>query len=744
MQTVKIQKPVISHSVAIVMLSAVLVIIFAFTIWNASVLRTALNQSTEMYAQDVLNQQADGFSSRMQSIQRQMNLMADSISVVRGVQSDEDLSSFLGRKSKISGFDELAFIDENGKVVPSDFSIPTGEAMSVLQPSFEGERLVLPLEGQKILYSVPVWNDGRVSGVLAGTRDKKNMQTLLQSDSFQGQGLMCIVDHKGEVIVAPTDIDPFLRLEDIFKEGGDSEEFHSVQEMKGNLENQEGGVIRFTAVNGEKLVLSYNSLGVNDWMLLSLIPENLISSKATGYITWTFVAIGITILVFACFLFFIFHFYQGNKRHLERVAYMDAVTGGMNNSAFQAQYFKEIHSGKPVSFSVVLLNIKGFKLINEKFGASFGDETLKSVYQNIKSCLKSGEFCARGDADNFFLCLKEHEPDSVQSRLNVIMEKINSRVQSEDFLEFYQGAYIVDDPDTDIMLIEDRARTAYQSSKSDDSAKCTFYDASFTKKLQMERELNAMFYSALEKKEFQLYLQPKVRIKTGRIEGAEALVRWLHTDRGIISPSQFIPIFERSGKICRLDAYMFEEVCTLIEKWKNSGTEPVPISVNLSRRHFDEPDFLLRFADTARKYHVPRNMIEFELTESIFFDNTKIKIVKESIKQMHKLGFLCSLDDFGSGFSSLGLIKEFDVDAIKMDKQFFTDVSDQKSQDIIKCLIELAEKLHMRTVAEGIETEEQLRYMRQFECDLVQGYVYAKPMPVGEFEEWVKKNRGAD
>ena len=207
----------------------------------------------------------------------------------------------------------------------------------------------------------------------------------------------------------------------------------------------------------------------------------------------------------------------------------------------------------------------------------------------------------------------------------------------------------------------------------------------------------------------------------------------------MILPGDFIPLFEKNGKICELDLYVFKEVCKLLKRWIHEGRKLLPVSVNLSRQHFRTAETLKRFYDIAKEYGIPQGIIEFELTESIFFDNKQIKIVQESIRKMHQYGFLCSLDDFGSGFSSLGLLKEFDVDTIKLDRSFFINTSGTKAKEVIRCLIELAQSLDVQTVAEGIEKPEQLDYLRAVGCDMVQGYIYSRPLPIPEFEEFIEK-----
>ena len=260
--------------------------------------------------------------------------------------------------------------------------------------------------------------------------------------------------------------------------------------------------------------------------------------------------------------------------------------------------------------------------------------------------------------------------------------------------------------------------------------------------MHKEHEITSLFEQSIKRQDFKVYLQPKIRLEDGRVGGAEALVRWHHPEKGMIYPNDFIPIFEKNGKICQLDQYMFTEVCKIISEWQQQGRQLFPISVNLSRQHFRiNPNFLDTFYEIAKEYNIPNNIIEFELTESIFFETSIFNTVKECIKKMHKLGFLCSLDDFGAGFSSLGLLKEFDIDTIKFDRQFFIDISTKKAKEIIGSMIDLSLRLGIHTVAEGIETNEQVHYLDSTKCDMIQGYVYSKPLCLDDFEQWINQKK---
>ena len=500
------------------------------------------------------------------------------------------------------------------------------------------------------------------------------------------------------------------------------------------------GVFSFVAVDGTELILSYNILETYNWVLLTLVPADLISYETDRYIMRTFAIVAGTILLFLLLLLVLLYIYRNNRRQLEHIAFVDEVTGGMSNAAFRIKLKELLKSAEKNRYTVAVINICNFKLINESFGSREGDKTLRYCMEVLQRNVRKGELAARGEEDNFFLCLEENRQEAIAARLRALIADINSfndTAKTPYYLFFRQGAYLIDDPRLDITIIQDRVMTACLNRKEYEENSCVFYDFHFTRRMQQEHELNAMLPAALANRDFQVYLQPKVDLRKEKVAGAEALVRWQHPEKGMIPPGDFIPLFEKNGNICKLDCYVFEEVCRLLNRWREEGRELFPISVNLSRQHFRNPGFMEQFVVMADAYRIPKGLLELELTESIFFDDKGIALVRENINKMHELGFKCSLDDFGSGFSSLGLLKEFDVDTIKLDRRFFMDMSKPKARDVVECLIELSRKLKVQTVAEGIETGEQMEFLKRIQCDMVQGYYYSRPLPAEEFEKWV-------
>lgn len=261
------------------------------------------------------------------------------------------------------------------------------------------------------------------------------------------------------------------------------------------------------------------------------------------------------------------------------------------------------------------------------------------------------------------------------------------------------------------------------------------YNADALDELRREKKLANLLDGSLASGDFIVLLQPKVRLADGTVAGAEALVRWLHPHEGTIHPSEFVPALERIGGVRELDRYVFERVCERLARWLREGRAPVPVSVNLSRRHFEDPCFLASFVAAADRLGVPHRLLEMEVTESIFLDDEAIENVNPAVRDIRAAGFSCSLDDFGSGYSSLGLLKEFDVSTLKLDRRFFRNDT-PRARDVVEAIVRLAAKLGLTTVAEGIESEHQLAFLRYVGCDLVQGYVYAEPLPFDEFERW--------
>ena len=734
-------KQFFSQQIQFVVVLVVLLCSLGLFIGNALQLNEVLLGVTQNYVKDVSYRLTNDVVTHLEGDLVSCELIADSLPKMYGGEATNvQTQDYLNRKADILGLDCLAVINADGTTTAASSCVTSAINQESVRAAFQGKSSVSHIDGHSLLYAVPIYQEGQIDAVLVGGRDQNNMQELIRPTSFGGHGLSCIIDKTGSLIIAPTDKRPFNELRDVMS-GKKNQE--AIQKVEQDIANNQSGVIPFTAATGEQLIMAYQMMGIGDWVIMVLVPANLVTDETNGYVLRTILTTVAVISLLLALIILTRKFYINYNKRLERIAFVDPLTEGPNKAAFQEKYRILTQKMQPMEYAIVVFNIRSFKLINERFGQEAGDRTLCYVYKVLEQNITEDEFVSRSESDYFFLCLHESEPERILMRLHKMEQDINAfnRDSAHPYLfTFFQGAYIVDDISLSGAVVQGRARTACRNQRLSGQSGCGFYKSGLTKKLQMEQELSSLFEESLHHGDFKVYLQPKVRLTDNQLVGAEALVRWQHPERGLIPPDDFIPLLEQSTKICELDLYVFEKVCALQEFWYEQGKRLFPISNNLSRQHFNDSSFLQPFIAIADKYNIPPDFIEFEVTESIFFNEESIAYVRRGIQQMHEHGFLCSLDDFGSGFSSLGMLDTFDVDALKLDRSFFVDMHSEKTRSIIACLLELANKLQIQTIAEGIETTEQLEYLRQMNCDIVQGYVFSKPLPVEAFEQW-QKNR---
>ncbi|EFL85490.1 diguanylate cyclase (GGDEF) domain-containing protein [Desulfovibrio sp. 3_1_syn3] len=428
------------------------------------------------------------------------------------------------------------------------------------------------------------------------------------------------------------------------------------------------------------------------------------------------------------------------NRQLERLAFVDPVTSGRNRTSFEIDAGGAVRAALPGTYVLVWLDIQKFKVINDFFGVEMGDRVLRHCYETVEAHLENGEYVARLAADGFNLLLRTAGEKELEARLNRIAEDANNFEPFRErnyLLSFSAGIYPIDDPVLSLVKIQDRANIARKKSGGSEEhclCTCLFYSEQDRLRSLREKEMENRMHDALGRDEFVVYLQPKQSLKKAAIGGAEALVRW-RAPEGLIPPNDFIPLFEQNGFIVDLDLHVFEKVCAMLRKWLDNGVTPVPVSVNMSRVHLADPQFLERYETIRRAYDVPPELLEIELTESLVFENPHLLV--QFIERIRAHGYHCSIDDFGSGYSSLNLLKDMNVNVLKLDRVFFAsqEADNARERTVIVSVIDLAKKLSMGTVAEGVETTRQVEFLQQAGCDMVQGYVFSRPVPLAEFEQ---------
>lgn len=430
-----------------------------------------------------------------------------------------------------------------------------------------------------------------------------------------------------------------------------------------------------------------------------------------------------------------------DRRELEYRAEYDALTGHYNFSKFKQDATALLHAKSGRKYSLWYCDLRNFKLINDMYGYDFGDQVLRYWANLGASALREGEVFARISGDHF-ASLRYYDD---RSELEESFEEISFQLaeygkkQGKKLrLELVAGIYCIEKKE-DLLSIEDmidRANLAQKSVKRADGSRVAFYTNEMRRQLLREKEIEAVMVKSLEDGEFKPYFQPMADIQNGcRVCGAEALARWERPGYGVISPAEFVPLFEKNGFIVELDRHIFTQVCEYLSRRIRKGDAPFKISVNVSRISVFRKDFVRRYTEIKERYAIPDGLLELECTETTMVENAEL--LETVMRKMRICGFRFSMDDFGSGYSSLNLLKDVTVDVLKLDMMFFRNnkLFEPRNQTIISSIVGMAKALNMKIVAEGVETKEQMEVLRRLGCDYLQGYYISRPVPVQQFEK---------
>ena len=382
----------------------------------------------------------------------------------------------------------------------------------------------------------------------------------------------------------------------------------------------------------------------------------------------------------------------------------------------------------------IQFDIRRFKIINDLYGENFGNEVLDHVVRTLRDYCNDKQYYLNRRSDVFVVVTEIPDADYPTR----FIRELDARLcqYKNVTLQLTNGVYIAEDKTMELRRMEDRATMARRTAKSGrSSSNIVFYKEQFKDSLYNIKFIEENLQKAIDEQQLSMYLQPKYSISKNEIIGAEALVRWIHPERGMIYPNQFIPIIEENGSIVQVDHYIWRKACMFIRKCIDSGIKPCPISVNVSRVHLRGDESSQILSDMVRSSGIPGKLLELEITETA--DDLQISRQTSLLKDS---GFTLLMDDFGSGYSSLNVLLESPFDVIKLDKRFIENMmTSDKGRNILEHVLQMASNLDITVLAEGVETKEQIELLRSIGCDQVQGYYYAKPMPEDEFFELLKK-----
>lgn len=414
----------------------------------------------------------------------------------------------------------------------------------------------------------------------------------------------------------------------------------------------------------------------------------------------------------------------------------DELTGLYSRTAFFDHARKLIHSHESGFYVMSCYDIDHFKLINDQYGNNKGDEVLKGIAAIfLEGFSQARGIVSRIMADNFAILYPRSFMDSPE--IEEIRRKASVLDGSIIPLTFSVGRYFVDDITMEPSAMYDRAMIAKECVKGRYDEHIAVYDEDMRNRIISEREIIGEMKQALVEKQFEVWYQPQFNHMSGLMIGAEALVRWRHPMKGLISPAQFIPIFERNGFIYEIDQYVWEQVCIFLRSMLDSGKQMVPVSVNVSRYDFFRSDIIEVLSGFIQKYNIPADMLRLEITESAFATSSEQIIYV--VKQLKEIGFIIEIDDFGSGYSSLNILKDVPADVIKLDMRFLEgEENTDKGGNILESVVRMARWISMTVIAEGVERAEQADFLKSIGCYYIQGYLYTKPLPREEFQKAIQ------
>ncbi len=729
-------------------LIALIILLQVHSVLVALQLSRSISTRTASYLDEVTTLATNLLDARFSTVLTGLKGLAADLNVLLGKEHvsalhQEDrfsIESALRKYDKVWDYTHLFVVGSDGSIVGKCMQDKNWEgvaerAFRTGKPSFGRVSSF-----ESIIYGVPILRDGEVSAVLIAERSSRFAMSMVSSDSFQNKGIALLLDDEGKAL---------FKIYKGVPHKGPLPDVHFLDDKDYILPSAFGpdftymktGHLPFKDPGGETWVLSYSPLRTLPLAIMFVAREDLFMMNIPSLRSQNIFLDFLNFFLVLMFMVDLIVLQRAYQKKLDEVEFTDALTKGNNGPGFSRKAEHLIPHG---NYALVALDINKFKYINDKYGVEKANNFLVLTHQVISSQLAKDELCARDNADQFLILLKYQGKEELRRRILAIMDELSQRKSMLDLRHrhgFSAGVYVITDPAKPYYLMRDNATIARQFCKIPPVASCSFFDEAMAAKIRQDADLLNDFSFALENGDLQIWLQPKVNIRTDIVTGCEALVRWNHPALGMLPPSAFLPVLEENGRIMTLDLYVFEEVCRLLSRWDKEGKEILPVSVNLSRLHLHQDHFLDEYLGLMNRYGVDPHWLELELTETLFLESEGS--ISQTFADIRSYGMRCAIDDFGTGYSSLSLLRNANVDTVKLDRSFFCSASfDEQGKAVINTITQLAAALGLTCVAEGVEDASMVDFLISTDCTQVQGYVYSEPLPVEDFERYAFDSDG--
>ena len=628
----------------------------------------------------------------------------------------------------------------NGQLVSAKLddysdSIDPSKELSVFR-NFDPERA-----NDEICFGTAVEKNGVIQGYLVAVSNASQMFELNASKSTSMIAERYLTDSHGDIVA-------YTKNEKVYDGTGknifdlltrdsiDDFAAESVREEVLNEINTETLVNRSISVNGRTGYALYKQIAnTGGWNLFYIVYSDDVRTTIEPILIESFVVMFIIIIIMTVMSIFVFRYIQSEQERVFELAYVDELTRAPNENAFKEKATELLAENPDVPYMLVCFDVMNFRYINEGYGHLKADILLRDIAGALRDSYAYNETFGRLSADRFVgLCVDDERN---VDRKRFILDRLASATEEIGMkypIKFKTGIYYIRDKKENISDMIDKANLARKSIKTDRRDLEYEYRDQLMEETRKQEQVESRMHEALENGEFQPYLQPKWNMQTDQISGAEALVRWVGKDGTVTPPGDFIPVFEKNGFIEQVDFYMLDAICKYIRQMIDEGREVYPVSINQSRYLLYDPNYIMKVQEIMLKYRVPKGLIELEITETVFF-NEKERML-EIMRNLKEFNMNLSIDDFGSGYSSLNLLRDIPFDVLKIDRGFLDESTQSESgKFILRKIVEMAEGLNLKVICEGVETHEQVDMLLDIGCIFAQGFLYSRPVPIEEFME---------
>ena len=594
----------------------------------------------------------------------------------------------------------------------------------------------------EVCFASPVQKNGIIQGYVIGVANASKM--FENSASQSAASLVAeryLTDSRGNIVA-------YVKNNKIYDGTGknifdiltkDCIDDYAAQQVREEVLNEVNTLeitYRNISVGGKVGYALYKQLAGNSgWNLFYIVYSDDVRATIQPILIESFGVMMIVILLMGVMSSFVFRYIKSEQKKVFELAYVDDLTRAPNENAFKEKATELLADNPETPYMIICFDIMNFRYINEGYGHLKADMLLRDITSALRESYSFNETFGRLSADRFVGLVVDD--DRMTERWDFISERITKSTEEIGMkypVKFKTGIYYIRDKKEPISDMIDKANLARKSVDASARNLEAEYREQLMEETRKQERVESRMHEALDNGEFVPYLQPKWNMTTDHISGAEALVRWIDSSGNIIQPGDFIPVFERNGFIEQVDFYMLDKICKYIRQMLDEGREVYPVSINQSRYLLYDPNYIMKVQEIMLKYKVPKGLIELEITETVFF-NEKERML-EVMRHLKEFNMNLSIDDFGSGYSSLNLLRDIPFDVLKIDRGFLDESAQSESGKwILRKIVEMAEGLNLKVICEGVETHEQVDMLLDIGCIYAQGFLYSRPIPIEEFME---------